>query len=241
MRIRELARARVRYGYRRIRVLLNREGWSVGRYLVYRLYKEEGLTLKKQPTRRKRTAAVARQEKVRATRPNQVWSLDFVSDQLADGRRFRALTVVDIYTRESLAIEARPGLKGADVVRVLNLVKSRRGTPQFLFCDNGSEFTGQAMDFWAHQNQVRIDFSRPGKPTDNAFIESFNGTFRSECLSTHWFASITEARQLIENWRREYNESRPHRALAQRTPSEFARQIAASSALVGGVAAGDSL
>ena len=222
-------------------MLGNREGWKVGRYLVYRLYKEEGLTLKKRPPRRKRVAAMPRQEKVRATRPNQVWSLDFVSDQLADGRRFRALTVVDIYTRESLAIEAGPGLKGADVVRVLNHLKSRRGAPRFLFCDNGSEFTGQAMDLWAHQNQVRIDFSRPGKPTDNAFIESFNGTFRSECLSAHWFASITEARQLIENWRREYNESRPHRALAQRTPSEFARQVAASSDLTGFVPAGDSL
>jgi putative transposase len=205
MRIRELARARVRYGYRRIRVLLNREGWKVGRYLVYRLYKEEGMTLQRRRARRKRTAAVARQEKVPATRPNQIWSLDFVCDQLADGRRFRALTVVDIYTRESLAIEAGPSLKGADVVRVLNHVKSRRGSPQFLFCDNGSEFTGQAMDLWAHQNHVRIDFSRPGKPTDNAFIESFNGTFRSECLSAHWFSSLTEARQLIEDWRREYN------------------------------------
>ena len=112
-------------------------------------------------------------------------------------------------------------------------MKSRRGSPQFLFCDNGSEFTGQAMDLWAHQNQVRIDFSRPGKPTDNAFIESFNGTFRSECLSAHWFTSITEARQLIENWRREYNESRPHRALAQRTPSEFASQLAAQRELPG--------
>lgn len=241
MRIRDLARARVSYGYRRIRVLLNREGWAVGRYLVYRLYKEEGLTLKKRPARRKRTAAMPRQEKILATRPNQIWSLDFVSDQLADGRRYRALTIVDIYTRESLAIEVGAGLKGADVVRVLNLIKHGRGAPQILFCDNGSEFTGQAMDFWAHQNQVRIDFSRPGKPTDNAFIESFNGTFRKECLSAHWFASFTEARQQIAAWRTEYNESRPHRALAQRTPSEFARQIAASRENIGLVVAGDSL
>ena len=241
MRIRYLARVRVRYGYRRIRVLLNREGWAVGKYLVYRLYKEEGLALKKRPARRKRTAAMTRQEKMRATSPNHIWSLDFVSDQLADGRRFRALTVVDIYTRESLAIETGAGLKGTDVVRVLNQIKSQRGAPQFLFCDNGSEFTGQAMDLWAHRNNVRIDFSRPGKPTDNAFIESFNGTFRSECLSTHWFHSINEARQLIDGWRREYNESRPHRALAQRTPSEFARHIAASSDSAELVPAGDSL
>jgi len=241
MRIRDLAQARVRYGYRRLRVLLNWEGWRVGKYLVYRLYKEEGLVLKKRPARRKRAATVTRRERVCATRPNQVWSLDFVSDQVADGRRFRALTVVDIYTRESLAIEAAAGLKGADVVRVLNHVKSRRGAPKFLFCDNGSEFTGQAMDLWAHQNHVRIDFSRPGKPTDNAFIESFNGTFRSECLSAHWFGSIGEARQLIETWRQEYNESRPHRALDQRTPREFARQIALSCEVAGSLPAGDSL
>lgn len=241
MRIRDLARVRVRYGYRRIRVLLNREGWAVGKYLVYRLYKEEGLALKKRPARRKRTATMTRQEKMRATRPNHIWSLDFVSDQLADGRRFRALTVVDIYTRESLAIEVGPGLKGTDVVRVLNHIKSQRGAPQFLFCDNGSEFTGQAMDLWAHQNDVKIDFSRPGKPTDNAFIESFNGTFRSECLSAHWFRSITVARHLIENWRREYNESRPHRALGQRTPSEFARHIAALRDSAELLPAGDSL
>jgi putative transposase len=208
---------------------------------VYRLYKEEGLTLRKPKARKKRAAAATRREKPRATRANQIWSLDFVSDQLIDGRRFRALTVVDIYTRESLAIEPGAGLKGADVVRVLNHIQNRRGTPQYLFCDNGSEFSCQVMDLWAHQNGVQIDFSRPGKPTDNAFIESFNGTFRSECLNTHWFHSLQEAKLLIENWRQEYNESRPHRALDLRTPNEFARQIATSSDSPGGVPAGDSL
>ena len=126
-------------------------------------------------------------------------------------------------------------------MRILNFLKAKRGAPKFLFCDNGAEFTGQALDLWAHYNQVQIDFSRPGKPTDNAFIESFNGTFRSECLSTHWFASLSEAKQLIEFWRRDYNESRPHRALAQRTPSEFARQIAVRSDSEGLLPAGDSL
>jgi len=241
MRIREIARTRVRYGYRRIRVLLKREGWQVGKDLVYRLYKEEGLILRKRPVRRKQTAAAQRQEKCRPTGPNQVWSLDFVSDQLVDGRRFRALTVVDIYTRESLAIEVGSALKGEDVVRMLNQLKQKRGVPKFLFCDNGSEFTGQALDLWAHHNQVQIDFSRPGKPTDNAFIESFNGTFRSECLSTHWFASLSEAKQLIELWRRDYNESRPHRALAQRTPSEFAQEIAVRGDSKGLLPAEDSL
>ena len=133
MRIRGLRQTRVRYGYRRIRVLLNREGWKVSRHLVYRLYREEGLILRKRPARRKQTAAARRQEKFHPTTPNQVWSLDFVSDQLADGWRFRALTIVDIYTRESLAIELGAGLKGTDVVQVLNQLKSQRGLPRFYF------------------------------------------------------------------------------------------------------------
>jgi putative transposase len=225
MRMREIAQTRVRYGYRKIRVLLNREGWQVGKDLVYRLYKEEGLGLRKRPTGRRR-AVVHRQERFRPTGPNQVWAMDFVADQLSDGRRFRSLTVVDIYTRESLAIECGQSLRGEDVVRVLNRVKEQRGLPQLLFCDNGSEFTGQIMDLWAYRNGVKIDFSRPGKPTDNAFCESFNGTFRAECLDTNWFQSLAEAKQVIEAWREEYNVSRPHRALADRTPAEFASQIA---------------
>ena len=157
--------------------------------------------------------------------------MDFVSDQLSDGRRIRSLTVVDIFTRESLAIEAGQSLKGENVVRVLNRLKQERGTPKVLFCDNGPEFAGQMMDLWAYKNGVKIDFSRPGKTTDNAFCESFNGTFRSECLDTNWFSSLEDARQIIEAWRREYNESRPHRALAARTPEEFASQLAASREL----------
>lgn len=230
MRIREIARTRVRYGYRKIRVLLNREGWDVGRDLVYRLYKEEGLLLKKRPPRRRR-AVRTREERFVATAPNQAWSLDFVSDQLQDGARFRALTIVDVYTRESIAIETGQSLKGADVVRVLNRVKQRRELPQILFCDNGSEFASHAMDLWAYQNGVKIDFSRPGKPTDNAFVESFNGTLRHECLNAHWFATLADAKALIQAWRQEYNESRPHRSLGERTPNEFARDYAASSAV----------
>jgi putative transposase len=145
MRIREIAQTRVRYGYRMIRVLLNRGGWKVGKDLVYRLYKEEGLGLRKRPAGRRR-AVVHRQERFKPTGPNQVWAMDFVSDQLCDGRRFRALTVVDIYTRESLTIEAGQNLRGEDVVRVLNRLKLERRVPKALFCDNGSEFTGQMMD-----------------------------------------------------------------------------------------------
>jgi len=238
MRRRELASARIRYGYRKIRVLLNREGWKVGKKLVYRLYREEGLGLRRRPKSR-RIASAHNRQKPRAEAPNQVWSLDFVADQFADGRRFRALTVVDGYTREGLAIEVGQSLKGHDVVRVLQRIAQQRGVPQILFCDNGSEFTSQVLDLWAYHNQVKIDFSRPGKPTDNAYVESFNGTLRSECLEAHWFAGPAEAVKRIESWRREYNESRPHRALGERTPHEFARQIAASRDLSGSTTAGD--
>ncbi len=230
MRIREIAQSRVRYGYRKIRVLLNREGWNAGKYLVYRLYKEEGLALKKRP-QHKRKAVRYREEKFVATAPNQAWSIDFVADQLQDGTRFRALTIIDVYTREGVAIEAGQSLKGEDVVRVLARLKQERGVPKLLFCDNGSEFTSQAMDLWAYRNGMKIDFSRPGKPTDNAFVESFNGTFRAECLNTHWFMNLKEAKHLIEAWRREYNESRPHRSLGERTPGEFASEYAASRVL----------
>lgn len=154
--------------------------------------------------------------------------MDFVSDQLCDGRRFRSLTVVDIYTRESVAIEAGQNLRGEDVVRVLNRLKQEHGAPKMLFCDNGSEFTGQMMDMWAYRNGVKIDFSRPGKPTDNAFCESFNGTFWAECLDTNWFQTLPQAKHIMEQWRQEYNVSRPHRALADRTPAEFATEIAAN-------------
>lgn len=238
LRIREIAQVRVRYGYRKIRVLLNREGWKVGKKLVYRLYREEGLTLRHKP-RRNRRAALHRRERFRPTAPNQVWGLDFVADQLADGRRFRALTILDVFTRESLAIDVGQSLKGEDVVRALNTIGHKRGAPRFLFCDNGSEFTSQSMDLWAYQRKVQIDFSRPGKPTDNAYVESFNGTLRAEYLDVHWFATLTEAKQIIEAWRREYNESRPHRSLGERTPLEFVSQIAASRDLTDAITAGD--
>jgi putative transposase len=239
LRIREIAQARVRYGYRKIRVLLNREGWKVGKKLVYRLYREEGLTLRHKP-RRKRRAAIHRRERFRPTAANQVWSLDFVADQLADGRRFRALTVLDVFTRESLTIDVGQSWKGEDVVRALNAILQKRGAPKILFCDNGSEFTSQSMDLWAYRNGVQVDFSRPGRPTDNAYVESFNGTLRAECLDVHWFASLTEAKQLIEAWRREYNDSRPHRSLGERTPNEFAsHQIAARRDLTCSITAGN--
>ena len=146
-----------------------------------------------------------------------------MADQLTDGRRFRALTIVDVFTRESLAIDVGQALKGTDVVAVLNQIRFQREAPRMLFCDNGSEFTSQILDLWAYQHGVKINFSRPGKPTDNAYIETFNGTLRAECLDTHWFGTLAEAKENIEAWRKEYNESCPLRALGEQTPKEFAK------------------
>ena len=233
LRIREIAQARVRYGYRKIRVLLNREGWDVGKYLVYRLCKEEGLMLKRMKLAGRRKAARLREDKVKPTAPDEAWSMDFVADQLQDGRRFRSLTIVDVYTREAVAIDVGQSLKEDDVVRTLNKLKVERGVPKVLFLRQRQRVHQSCDGPVGYQNGTKIDFSRPGKPTDNAFVESFNGTFRAECLNTHWFMNLKEAKHLIEAWRREYNDSRPHASLADRTPSEFASQYAASRVLAG--------
>ena len=223
LRMRELARTRVRYGYRRIHVLLRREGWSLGRDQAYRLYCEEDLQLRsKRPRRRK--MVVSRRERYVPKRPDQAWSMDFVSDQLVGGARMRALTIVDEYTREALAIEVGSSLKAHDVVDACNRLVIERQAPVRVFVDNGGEFSGRLLDLWAYHNSVHLDFSRPGKPTDNCFIESFNGSFRDECLNLHWFETIDEARAMIEAWRVEYNESRPHQALNDKTPGEFAEE-----------------
>ena len=151
--------------------------------------------------------------------------MDFVADQLVSGTRFRALTVLDVFTKECLAIQAGQSLKGEHVVAVLKRIGAQRGMPKLIFCDNGSEFVGRALDLWAYVNRVRIDFSRPGKPTDNADVESFNGRFRDECLNSHWFVSMQDAMREIEAWRRDYNESRAQEALGKRTPKEFAAAV----------------
>ena len=146
--------------------------------------------------------------------------MDFVSDALSDGRRLRALTVVDAFTREALAIDVDQGIKGEQVVEVMARISSIRGAPRTIRVDNGPEFISKALDRWAYENGVTLDFSRPGKPTDNAFVESFNGRLRDECLNTHWFLSPEDARAKIEAWRRDYNESRPHTSLSWLTPVE---------------------
>lgn len=222
MRLRDLAAARVRYGYRRLHVLLRREGWQVNHKRVYRLYRLERLGLRLKP-RRKRVSIV-RAVPPGATQPNERWSMDFMTDQLQDGRRFRVLTLVDNVTRESPAIAVGQSLTGQQVVAVLERVKETHGLPQRIAVDNGPEFISQVVDAWAHRNGVQLEFSRPGTPTDNAYIEAFNGRFRDECLNQHWFASIDEARHTIEQWRQEYNTERPHSALGNQTPAEFAAQ-----------------
>ena len=220
-RMHEIVRTRLRYGYRRVHVMLKRDGWPIGRNLVYRLYREEGLALRsKRPRRRK--MVVDRQARCNPKRVNEAWSLDFIHDQLSSGQKFRALTVVDVFSRESLAIEVGQRLRGEHVVAVLNRLVRQRGAPKYLFADNGAEFTGHLVDLWAYHHGARIDFSRPGKPTDNAFIETFNGSLRDECLNLHWFETIDEARRLVEAWRIDYNESRPHMALGNQTPQEYA-------------------
>ena len=206
-RMRELAQVRVRYGYRRLQVLLRREGWSLGKEQAYRIYGDESLQLRsKMPHRRK--MVVGRRERYVPKRPNQAWSMDLVADQLVDGTRFRSLTIVDVFTREALDIAVGQRLRGEHVVDACNRLVACRGAPARILVDNGSEFAGKLFDLWAYHQKTQIDFSRPGKPTDNCFVETFNGSFRDECLNVHWFETIDEAREKIEAWRVDYNESR---------------------------------
>ncbi len=218
-RLRELAQERRRFGYRRLMILLRRGGWTVNHKRVYRMYREEGLGVRQR--KRKRIGAVERQPLSIPTRQNERWSMDFISDALSEGRKFRSLNIVDDFNRECLAAEVDTSITGARVVRVLERLRERQGLPQVLVMDNGPEFAGQAVDVWAYEQGVKLHFIEPGKPVQNAFIESFNGKMRDECLNEHWFTSLGEARETIEAWRRDYNEVRPHSALGNRTPQEF--------------------
>lgn len=196
-RMRELANIRVRWGYRRLHVLLRREGWQLGRSQCYRIYDEEQLQLRsKLPKKRKMT--VQRRQRMLPSQAGQAWSMDFVADEFSNGGKFRILTVVDVFTREALAVHAVHRLKGEHVVEVLNRLVRHQGAPKAILVDNGSEFTGRLMDMWVYHHGVRLDFSRPGKPTDNSFVKTFNRSLRDECLNVNWFACLTEAQGLLE-------------------------------------------
>ena len=222
-RLMELASERPRFGYRRLHVMLQREGWEINRKRVYRVYRELGLAVRRK--KRKRVAQANRRPRVVPIAANIQWSIDFMRDTLASGRVFRTLNVVDDATRECLAIEVDTSLSGARTARVLDAVAQERGCyPSRLVLDNGPECTSHALDKWTYLHGVELCFIRPGKPIENCFVESFNGRFRDECLNLHWFLSLDGARREIETWRVDYNCVRPHSSFDYEPPSLVARR-----------------
>jgi putative transposase len=224
LRLRELAEERRRWGYRRLHVLLQREGWMVNLKRVYRIYVEEKLIVRRRK-RRRRICAQARVLLAAPSRVNQTWAMDFLHDALASGRKLRTLSIEDAYTREMLVIEVDTSLPALRVVRVLEKLRHQRGLPEQIVIDNGTEFTSKAMDQWAHEHNVKLHFITPGRPMENGYIESFHGKFREECLNEHWFLTLDDARETIEAWRLDYNNVRPHSSLGYRTPEEFRNEM----------------
>jgi putative transposase len=225
VRLRELAEERRRWGYRRLHILLEREGWQVNSKRVYRIYVEEKLVVRRR-RRRRRICAEARVLLAAPTCPNETWTMDFLHDALANGRKLRTLSIEDAYTREMLVIEVDTSLPALRVVRVLDRLRLTRGLPTRIVIDNGTEFTSKALDQWAYENKVALHFITPGRPMENGYIESFHGKFREECLNEHWFLNLDDARETIESWRIDYNQVRPHSALGYLTPEEFATSYA---------------
>ena len=217
--LRRLAFRHRRWGYQTLTELLKREGFTDNHKRIYRVYREEKLQVR---SRRRKRVARWRGERLEAAKgPNQVWAMDFMSDQLADGRRLRVLPILDVHTRECLAIEVDTSLTGERVARTLDRLQSR-GWPNKIVVDNGPEFRGRVVDRWAYQKGVKLHFIEPGKPMQNGFMEGFNSTLRDQCLNEYWFTSIAEAREKIEKWRQIYNTIKPHSSLGRRTPAEFA-------------------
>lgn len=219
VRIRELADQRKRWGYRMIHTFLRREGWPVNRKRVQRLYREEGLAVRRRG--KKRRSEAPRLVRQGLTGRNERWSMDFMSDTLSSGRRFRCLNIIDEFSRECLAIHIAHSIPAVGVIEVLERLREERGLPRVIVTDNGSAFISRAFDAWAYARGVKINFIQPGKPVQNAFVESFNGTLRDDCLNLHWFLSLKDAKHTIEDWRRDYNGVRPHSSLGGLTPSEY--------------------
>jgi putative transposase len=216
--VRKLAEHRRRWGYRRIVVGLRRDGWRDNHKRIARVYREECLQVRRR--NRKRISRGEREPLMELTKPNQVWAMDFLSDT-AVGRKIKLLAIIDCYTRESLKIEVDTSISGARVVRALEELKAVRGLPKQIMTDNGPEFAGSALDAWAYARDVKLHFIEPGKPSQNGYIESFNGKFRDECLNENYFVDVRDCRAITEAWRRDYNEARPHSSLGNRTPAEF--------------------
>ena len=221
VRLRELAEQRRRWGYRRLHILLEREGWQVNSKRVYRIYVEEKLGVRRRK-RRRRICAQVRVPPASPTRPNETWTMDFLHDALANGRMFRTLSIEDACTREMPVIEVDTSLPAGRVVRVLEKLRLERGLPLRIVIDHGTEFTSKALDQWAYESKVALHFITPGRPMENGYIESFHGKFREECLNEHWFLTLDDARETIERWRVDYNRVRPHSSLGYLTPEEFA-------------------
>jgi putative transposase len=218
-RIRAIATERTRWGYRFIHDRLRREGWPVNRKRVQRLYRDEGLAVRRRG--KKRRSQLPRPVRAPLGGPNERWSMDFMSDTLSSGRTFRCLTIVDEFSRECVGIYASHSIPAVRVIEFLERLRQERGLPSVIVTDNGSEFASRAFDAWTYARGIKLDFIQPGKPTQNCFIESFNGTFRDDCLNLHWFLSIPDAARTIEAWRRDYNEVRPHTSLDWMTPVEY--------------------
>jgi putative transposase len=216
-----LAAKRPRFGYRRLYTMLRRDGEVVNHKRVYRLYKAEGLSVRTK--RRKRMAAAPRTVLPPATKPNERWSMDFVSDSFIDGRRFRVFTLVDDFSRRCIELFVDTSISGGRLARLFGSLGETHGLPKTMVCDNGPEFTSKALDQWAFKNGVTLHFIRPGKPVENAYAESFNGKFRDECLNASWFINLQDARQGIAAWKQDYNEVRPHSSLGDLTPIEYER------------------
>lgn len=220
LRLRELAETRRRFGLPRLHVLLKREGLVINHKRTERIYRQEKLSLRLK--KRKRRPAGTRVKLPLPQMPNKRWSMDFVQDALQDGRRFRMLTVVDDFSRECPTIEVDTSIGGFRVARVLDRLSQSRGLPESITVDNGPEFAGRTLDEWAYRKGVKLNFIQPGKPVQNAYIESFNGRLRDECLNESWFKNLDEARAIIEDWRIDYNRVRPHSSLDNLTPEEYA-------------------
>jgi putative transposase len=226
-RLRELAAQRPRFGYRRLHVLLHREGIRVNHKRIERVYREEGLAVRRR--QRKSLTRICRGRPPAPARANEQWALDFLEDALASGRTIRLLSVIDVYTREALALEVDTSVPGSSVVRVLERLASARPLPTQLVLDNGPELISRVLEAWAHEHRVILHFIDPGKPMQNAHCESFHSRVRDECLNEHWFLGLGDARQIVEEWRQDYNRARPHSALGCQTPAEFAQQAATAA------------